>query len=332
MEWLLHLEFHLCFKVDQELMESGKFVIPPVPLAKVERVSAPIAGRFTFCPSPRKVCARPKTEEVPEKVPEVTPVDVAGAAPAEPKEKSKIRVLEDTTDPNYEPTQAEIEEYGVWLGMNLESEAHLLWIARAGLKAPCKEPWKPCKTEDDDLFYFNFSTGESIWDHPADVYYKTLYQKQKSQSSMAALLVPSLNLPHHVDASSSLLRSPRKITARKSARLKESTETVPESETNKHGKITVLECDTSYEPTEDEVLEYAVWLGMNLEDDKDLLWIALAGLKEPCPAPWKPCQTEAGDIFFFNFTTGESIWDHPRDQHFRDLLTEHKVKKSSEPA
>mmetsp|Transcript_75934 Transcript_75934/g.143151 ORF Transcript_75934/g.143151 Transcript_75934/m.143151 type:complete len:311 (-) Transcript_75934:31-963(-) len=310
-------------------MESGRFAIPPVPLANVERITAPIAGRFSFCPSPRKVCAKPKIEEVPE----VTPVEVAEAAPAETKEKSKIQILEDTTDPNYEPTQAEIEEYAVWLGMNMETDKHLFWIARAGLKAPCKEPWKPCKTEEGDLFYFNFSTGESIWDHPADIYYKTLYRKQKLQSSTGASIVPSLKLPHHVEeAVSSIFRSPRKITARKSGRLKESTETLPESETNKHGKITVLECDTNYEPSEEEVLEYAVWLGMNLEDDKDLLWIAWSGLREPCPSPWKPCQTEAGDIFFFNFSTGESIWDHPRDQHFRDLLVEHKAQKSGESA
>ena len=52
------------------------------------------------------------------------------------------------------------------------------------------------------------------------------------------------------------------------------------------------EMDENYEPTEQEILEYAEWLGMDLKGkDKDLEWIAKEGLKAPLPAPWKPCQT-----------------------------------------
>lgn len=309
-------------------MEAGRALIPPVPLANIQRVELPTAGRFSFCPSPRRVQAKPR-EEPPVRIAEDVP-----AAGATEKESSKVQVLQDTTDPNYEPTLEDIHEYAVWLGMNIQTEHHLLWIARAGLKAPCQEPWKPCKTEEGDIFYFNFATGESIWDHPADVYYKTLYQKQKAQSSSGAGVVPALKLPQPAtSAPSSLFLSPRKLTSRVSARVKKDTEAqtaaadviAPKED---YGKIEILEYQSNYEPTDDEVMEYAVWLGMNLEDDKDLIWIATAGLKEPCPAPWKPCQTEAGAIFFFNFSTGESIWDHPRDQHFRDLLNEEKAKKA----
>lgn len=316
-------------------METGKAAVPPVPLANIQRVFVPLAQRFGFCPSPRKISTKPKEQPQEEPDEEETAEEVPAV---EPKAKPKIQILEDTTDPSYEPTSAEIEEYAVWLGMDLESDKHLFWIARSGLKAPCKDPWKPCKTEEGDLFYFNFSTGESIWDHPADIYYKTMYQKQKAQSSMASSVVPSLKLPQQVEqVVSDMFRSPRKLTARVSARTRAAEVTEAEEKTakEKHGKIQILEYEPNYEPTEEEVMEYAVWLGMNLEDDKDLIWIAWAGLKEACPAPWKPCQTEAGDIFFFNFTTGESIWDHPRDQHFRDLLTEHKAKKygeASQPA
>ena len=42
---------------------------------------------------------------------------------------------------------------------------------REGLKAPLPEHWKPCKTTDtDEIYYFNFSSGESTWDHPCDEY------------------------------------------------------------------------------------------------------------------------------------------------------------------
>ena len=37
--------------------------------------------------------------------------------------------------------------------------------------------------------------------------------------------------------------------------------------------------DPLYEPSENEVIEYAEWLGMDPHFDKDLLWIAREGLK-----------------------------------------------------
>jgi hypothetical protein len=75
------------------------------------------------------------------------------------------------------------------------------------------------------------------------------------------------------------------------------------------------EIDPSYEPTNDEVLEYAKWLGMDPVEDHDLLYIAREGLKAPLPDNWKPCKTaDTEEIYYFNFATGESTWDHPCDQ------------------
>ena len=37
-----------------------------------------------------------------------------------------------------------------------------------------------------------------------------------------------------------------------------------------------------------EVIDYAEWLGMDIEADEDLLWIAREGLKAPLPEHWKP--------------------------------------------
>ena len=51
-----------------------------------------------------------------------------------------------------------------------------------GLMAPLPKNWKPCKTKDtEDIYYFNFSTGESTWDHPCDGYYKRLYEEEKKK-------------------------------------------------------------------------------------------------------------------------------------------------------
>ena len=85
-------------------------------------------------------------------------------------------ILEEEIDESYEPTEAEVKEYAEWLGMDVETEKDLFWIAREGLKAPLPENWKPCKTKDtDEIYYFNFNTGESKWDHPCDeVIYRPL--------------------------------------------------------------------------------------------------------------------------------------------------------------
>lgn len=34
-------------------------------------------------------------------------------------------------------------------------------------------------TEDREVYYFNVRTGESIWDHPMDAYYKALFRQEK---------------------------------------------------------------------------------------------------------------------------------------------------------
>ncbi|KAJ3331640.1 hypothetical protein HDU76_002647 [Blyttiomyces sp. JEL0837] len=88
--------------------------------------------------------------------------------------------------------------------------------------------------------------------------------------------------------------------------------------------------DESYEPTEEEILEYAKFLGMDPDEDKHLFWIARESLKAPLPPNWKPCQTEDGNIYYFNFSTGESIWDHPCDEHYRKLFEREKTKSKSE--
>ena len=76
---------------------------------------------------------------------------------------------------------AELLEYAKWLGMDPVKEKELMWIAREGLKAPLPEHWKPCRTGGEELYYFNFQTGESMWEHPCDEYYKTQYAEEKKK-------------------------------------------------------------------------------------------------------------------------------------------------------
>lgn len=97
------------------------------------------------------------------------------------------------------------------------------------------------------------------------------------------------------------------------------------------GGIAVLQekVDETYEPTSKEINDYAEWLGMDAEEDKDLFWIARKGLKTPLPKPWQPCESASGDIFYFNPDTGESKWDHPCDDDLRQIYKKEKETKEA---
>ena len=54
-----------------------------------------------------------------------------------------------------------------------------MWIARQGVMAPLPKGWKPVQDPNGELYYFNFETGESIWDHPCDEDYKKLVLQER---------------------------------------------------------------------------------------------------------------------------------------------------------
>lgn len=90
--------------------------------------------------------------------------------------------------------------------------------------------------------------------------------------------------------------------------------------------------DVVYEddPPEDEVENYAQYLGMKLPEDNAYLWIAKEALQTPLPPEWKAYQKkdDSGQPFYFNSKTGESIWEHPLDESFRKKYQEEKKKQT----
>ena len=65
--------------------------------------------------------------------------------------------------------------------MDLEADKELFWIAKEYFKAPLPPDWKPCKSPDGEIYYFNFSTGESVWAPPCDDHYKAKYREEKKK-------------------------------------------------------------------------------------------------------------------------------------------------------
>lgn len=99
-------------------------------------------------------------------------------------ETNGISILDEPED--REPSEEEVREYAEYLGIDLETESHLLWIAREGVVAPVPPPWKACTQNRDDVFYFNFETGESLWDHPCDEKYSRMVAHFRAQSRSTA--------------------------------------------------------------------------------------------------------------------------------------------------
>ncbi|XP_063799385.1 centrosomal protein of 164 kDa isoform X3 [Pseudophryne corroboree] len=84
--------------------------------------------------------------------------------------------------------------------------------------------------------------------------------------------------------------------------------------------------DENYIPQENEILEYARMIGIDPDAEPELMWLAREGIVALLPPNWKPCQDVTGDIYYFNFSNGQSTWDHPIDEHYREMVIEERSK------
>lgn len=97
---------------------------------------------------------------------------------------SVTKVLDDFVDEDYEPTDEEVREFAEFIGMKLPEDEEFLYIARNALKTPLPKEWKPCEADGDNIFYFNFKTGESTWDHPMDELAQRTFENEKAKKLM----------------------------------------------------------------------------------------------------------------------------------------------------
>ncbi|GLD68052.1 centrosomal protein of 164 kDa [Lates japonicus] len=95
-------------------------------------------------------------------------------------------ILEEDYDENYTPSEQEIQEYAREIGIDPDNEPELLWLAREGIVAPLPPEWKPCQDVTGDIYYFNFSSGQSTWDHPCDEHYRRLVAQERERAQLAA--------------------------------------------------------------------------------------------------------------------------------------------------
>jgi len=70
---------------------------------------------------------------------------------------------------------------------------------------------------------------------------------------------------------------------------------------------------------------YALHLGLDLEEDQELLWIAEQALLAPLPPHWTEVLTQTEVTAFQNILTGVISWKHPLEDHFRTMYQYHKA-------
>ncbi|XP_063349196.1 E3 ubiquitin-protein ligase NEDD4-like isoform X6 [Pelmatolapia mariae] len=248
-------------------------------------------------------------------------------------------ILKEEYDENYIPSEQEIQEYAREIGIDPDNEPELLWLAREGIVAPLPPEWKPCQDVTGDIYYFNFSTGQSTWDHPCDELYRRLVAQERERAQLTAT----------AGGAGAKKDKNKEKKEKKEKKKKEPLKTPGDSLKGRHihlspqiGKarrvtmtatglvknqlILKEEYDENYIPSEQEIQEYAREIGIDPDNEPELLWLAREGIVAPLPPEWKPCQDVTGDIYYFNFSTGQSTWDHPCDELYRRLVAQERER------
>ncbi|XP_060804140.1 microtubule-associated tumor suppressor 1 homolog isoform X2 [Amyelois transitella] len=92
-------------------------------------------------------------------------------------------VCREIFDENSQPSAEEISDYAQQLGIDPESESHLLPLAKDGLMQALPPPWKAYYDEKlGTHYYYNEETKKTQWEHPLDNVYRELVKKARDAS------------------------------------------------------------------------------------------------------------------------------------------------------
>ncbi|XP_059482656.1 centrosomal protein of 164 kDa [Neocloeon triangulifer] len=90
---------------------------------------------------------------------------------------------EEVFDENSLPSEDEIRDYALKIGIQPDKEPHLLSLAKDGLMKALPSGWTPCFDHRKKAwYYFNYENGTSQWEHPLDGVYRDLVKKTRQES------------------------------------------------------------------------------------------------------------------------------------------------------
>ncbi|XP_058065603.1 centrosomal protein of 164 kDa [Anopheles bellator] len=75
---------------------------------------------------------------------------------------------------------------------------------------------------------------------------------------------------------------------------------------------------STYEPTPEEITEYAMKIGIDPDKEANLVYLARQGLLHPLPEHWKPCYSkQVKAYYYYDRISKKSQWEHPIDVLYR---------------
>uniref|UniRef100_A0A182QSW4 WW domain-containing protein n=1 Tax=Anopheles farauti TaxID=69004 RepID=A0A182QSW4_9DIPT len=90
---------------------------------------------------------------------------------------------------------------------------------------------------------------------------------------------------------------------------------------------------STYEPTKEEIIEYAVKIGIDPDKEANLTYLARQGLLHPLPENWKPCYSkQVKAYYYYDRITKKSQWEHPIDVLYRTKVIEARKALSHDPS
>lgn len=95
------------------------------------------------------------------------------------------------TEVDEPPTREEIQEYGRYLGMDVDAEDDLLYIAEWALTAPVPDGWTVHLDSEGHEFFYNNATAQSQYEHPMDEHYRQYYLKKRDEKRAASAARPA---------------------------------------------------------------------------------------------------------------------------------------------
>ncbi|EQC28566.1 hypothetical protein SDRG_13644 [Saprolegnia diclina VS20] len=78
--------------------------------------------------------------------------------------------------------------------------------------------------------------------------------------------------------------------------------------------------------------EHARTLGLDPIQEAQYLWIVEEALTAPLPDDWEQGETDDGTIYYFNVNSEESIWEHPMDGHYKEMIAKKKEEDAKKLA
>jgi len=77
------------------------------------------------------------------------------------------------------PSAATVLSFAEYLGINIEEENHLLWIAQEAVMAPLPLEWESYTDEKGQLYYHHRAIKHTTFGHPLDSMYRRLFEELK---------------------------------------------------------------------------------------------------------------------------------------------------------